>query len=594
MKKIFLLQLILLCAIQVHAQNLDKLRLMCIDEINTSQYNGNLSQKELENQIAVLGFRYIENGQNKYHQDLIVYDCNTGDVKFTAVLDENKLVKDFLLYESKDVPSKRIKFLKNNESPYVDLSFKFKGQEIPAYPNGQAKIYSSGQLIQTIQFNQEGKLPVVTNYNSNKKKISEGTATLSGEVQKDWEISKVGEWKFYENGKLSSISVYDNQGTKSLEKLYNNGNLTKENKFIANGTVETTIFYNKGNVKETGVQKGKIKLGTWSYFTKEGKLITKTEYKNGSEILKKFYDNQGNISKQIELLNKDSEFPQSFQQLDQVYATTTFYPNSTIKSTGFESAGKKIGVLESFNKNGELNEITEFDFEGNEINSLDADTYISMKKKESFTYKELLIAKTTLPLNHNLEKRIKSLADSLTLDFDSLLSNAKNSEYYHEQFSKLEEQTSYFGNLSNSLVWYDSLLTTARDFTNELWSYSDELNDAELKLQQYLAVLKAKENLAWLKKNYTSTKKTLFGEKTVVVNEQKEVYEAIINEFYPTFKAEIMTSKNKYQAIQKIDEFTCLVKKAAAIIDQSDNNFKETLKNLETIEEKKQLFLSLK
>jgi antitoxin component YwqK of YwqJK toxin-antitoxin module len=567
---------------------------MCIDEINTSQYNGNLTQKELENQIAVLGFRYIENGQNKYHQDLIVYDCNTGDVKFTAVFDENKLVKDFLLYESKDVPSKKIKFLKNNESPYVDLNFKFKGQEIPAYPNGQAKIYTSGQLIQTIQFNQDGRLPVVTNYNRNKKKVSEGTATLSGEVQKDWEISKIGEWKYFENGQLSSISVFDNKGIKSSEKLYSNGNLTEENKFLANGTVETTIFYNNGNVKEKRLQKGNIKFGTWSYFTSEGKHIAKIEFQNGRETLKRLYDDQGKITKQIELINEKSELPESFQQLDEVFAITSFYPNSTIKSMGFESAGKKIGVFESYNKNGELSEITEFDLGGNEINSLDADTYISMKKKESVTYKELLIAKTTLPLNHNLEKRIKSLADSLTLDFDSLLANDKNSEYYNEQFSKLEEQTSYFGNLSNTLVWYDSLLTTTQDFTNELWSYSNELYDAELKLQKYLAVLKAQENLAWLKKNYTSTKKTLFGKKTIVVNEQKEVYEAIINEFYPTIKSEIVKSNNKYQTVEKTDEFTYLVKKAAAIIDQPDNEFKETLKNLETIEEKKQLFLSLK
>jgi hypothetical protein len=255
---------------------------------------------------------------------------------------------------------------------------------------------------------------------------------------------------------------------------------------------------------------------------------------------------------------------------------------------------KKVGIFESYDQNGKLSKILEYDLEGNEINSLDAQTYLSMKEKESAIHREFLVAKTTLPLNNDLEASIKHLADSLTFDFDSLMKGKKYSEQYEERFAKLSEQKSYFGNLSNKLIWYDSLLATSQDFTNELWSYSNELYDAELQLQKHLANLEVQENLVWLKENYTTTKKTLFGKKIIVINEQNEVYEAIIKEIYPTIKSEIITSNNKFQAKAKSEEFKNLVKKAASIIDQPNSEFQEALKNLKSLEEKKKLFLSLK
>jgi len=594
MNKLLLLPFIVLFSVQLNAQNLDKLRVMCIDEVTLSQYSGELSPEELKNQIAALGFRYIENGENKYHQDLIVYDCNTGDVEFTAVFDENRLVKDFVLYEAQDMPSKKIKFAKNNKSSYVDLTFNYQGQEIPAYPTGKAEIFQSGQISQTILFKQDGGIPIVTNYDNNRNKISEGGADISGKLQNDWEITKTGEWKYFENGQINSVSVYDDNGNELSEKLYRNGTLLKENKYLANNTIETTLFFKNGNIKETGSLQADSKIGTWKYFNAKGKLENTIEYKNGTEIRQIIFDDQGNFAKQIELKTEYSELPKPLQTLDVVYETITFYPDSTVKSIGFENESNKIGVFEYYNSNGELSEIKEYDIEGKEINSLEADTYVSMKKKEHAIYQEFLVAKTTHPLNLSLQSEIQSLSDSLKIDFDSLMMNYTYTKDYQKQYSELSEQTAFFGNLSNKLEWYDSLLASAQDFTNEVWAYSHDLYETELFLNKELANLKVKENIAWLKENYTRSKKTLFGTKLIVVNEQKEIYNAVIEELYPTTKAEILASNNKYQTKEMSEEFTSLVKKAANIIEKPDKQFQDSLKNTKSTQEKKQLFLSLK
>ncbi|SMG53541.1 hypothetical protein SAMN05661096_04089 [Marivirga sericea] len=594
MNKILLLPFIVLFSIQLNAQNLDKLRIMCIDEVTVSQYSGELSQVELQNQIAAIGFRYIENGQNKYHQDLIVYDCNTGAVKFTAVFDENELVKEFVLYESQDLPSKKINFAKNNESDYVDLTFNYKGQDIPAHPTGKAEIFQSGQISQTILFNQKGGIPIVTNYDNNKNKISEGGATISGYLQKEWGITKTGEWKYFENGQINSVSVYADNGHETADKLYSNGNLLKENKYISDNTTETTIFFPNGTIKESGTQQADIRIGKWKRFNTKGKLETTVEYRKGAEVLKTVYDDQGNVAKHIELKTAKADLPKSLQALNRVYEITTFYPDSTLKSLGYKEENNKVGVFEYYNSNGELSEIKEYDLDGAEINSLEADTYKAIKEKERAIYQELLVAKTTLPLNLLLESEIQLLTDSLQIDFDSLMMNYDYSKDYGQQYSKLLKQTANFGNLSNKIVWYDSLVTSAVDFNNEVWSYSDDLYDTELLLNQKLANLKVKGNIAWLKENYSRSKKTLFGKKLIVVNEQGEIYNAIINEIYPTIKKEISASNDKYKAIAISEEFVYLVKKAAAIIDQPDAQFQESLEQTNSIREKKQLFLSIK
>lgn len=590
MNKILLLPFIVLFSIQLNAQNLDKLRIMCVDEVTASHYNGELSQDQLKNQIAALGFRYIENGQIKYHQDLIVYDCNTGHVKFTAVFDENKLVKEFILYEAKDVPAKTIFFTKSNTSDHVDLTFNYQGQEIPAYPIGKTKVFKDGHLVQSILFNENGEPPVVSNYDQNKLKTSEGPGSVSGDIQKEWEIIKSGEWKYFEGSNLTSISVYDQNGNKKAENLYSNGALIKENKFIANKASETTVFFTDGTIKETGTRQNDRKIGTWKYFNSKGQLKSTVTYRNGVEHLKSVYESQGNLVKHLELKTDQEELPKSMQALDMIYKTTTFYPDSTVQSLGYTHKNNQIGVFEYYNSNGELSEIKEYNLEGDEINSLEADTYVTMKEKERAIFRELLLAKTTHPLNLSIESKIQPLADSLQLDFDSLMMNYNYTKEYQQQYSKLSEQTAYFGNLSNKIVWYDSLLASTVDFANEVWSYSHDLHETELFLHKELANLKLNQKIDWLRENYTRSKKTLFGKKLIVVNKQDEIYNVIINEIHPIIKEEITYSNNKYQAVALSEEFVYLVNKAASIIAQPDKQFQESLKQTKSIQDKNNCF----
>ncbi|WMN12282.1 hypothetical protein QYS49_33115 [Marivirga salinae] len=594
MKNLYLFLLVFLVLFQLKAQNLDKLRELCIDEVNLSKYSGELSQEELQNQIAALGFRYIENGQIKYHKELIVYDCNTGNVKFTAVFDQNRLEKEFVLYESKDIIAKKIIFSKNNQSPNVDLSLNYKGQEIPAYPVGKAEIFNAGKLSQVINFKEYGSLPLVTNYNANLKKTSEGPANISGDIQGNWNIAKVGEWKNFNNGKLASISIYDKSGNEIAKKLYNNGVLIEERKNLSNGLIELSTFFANGNIKENGQLKGNTKIGSWKYFNTIGELKEQINYLNGKENLLLVFGENGNFIERTELVNDKSELTKSLQNLSSVYKYQSYYSNEKLKSEGYTSNGKKVGVFEVYDERGNLSEITEFDIEGNKINSLDAGTYQKLKIKEKQIFRELLVAKTTHPENLNLINNIRILTDSLSIDFDSLMASYNYVKDYEKKYTSLESETSSFGNLANELNWYDSLLAVSQDFNNEVWAYSHDLFETELALEKQRALNIMGAKFSSLTERHTSIKKTLFGEKIVVMNEQDEIYEFVMEELYPVMNTEISTAIDKYEVRSTVKDFSNLLKKASSIISQPDEKFQQSLQNTESVQDKKQLFLTVK
>jgi antitoxin component YwqK of YwqJK toxin-antitoxin module len=594
MRYFFLLLLFIFLSFDIKSQNLDKIRVVCLDEVDVSTYQGELSKRELQDQIAALGFRYIKDGQIKYHDELIVYNCNTGALQFTAEFDENRLVKEFVLYESKDILSKKIRFSKKPTADQVDLKLKYKGQEIPAYPIGKTEIFSRGKLTQTINFKEEGGLPVVTNYDANLKKTSEGTATVSGFIQDDWDISKTGEWKYYENDQIASISVFDKSGNETIEKLYNQGNLIEEHKFLPNGNIQVTQFYENGNIKDKGSKDGNTKIGTWEYYQISGELDKELEYISGQITRQLIYDNQSNVIKKLVVVEDHSKLPRTLQKFDVVYQLESFYANGELKSVGYQAEKMKVGVYEYFDKSGELNEISEYNVEGNKINSVEADTYLAIEEKEKEIFRELLVAKTTNPGNLDLLSSIGALADSLSEDFDSLMGDYNYKNEFEERYSALYEKTASFGNLSNSLSWYDSLLTTATEFNNEVWAYSEKLFEIELALERKIALERIEEMMEDFKKEYTSSKKTLFGSKMVVLNDQEEIYESITKEIYPSFRSDIKSTQSKYSAQSTVEEFNRLLKKGASIIDQPDEQFRETLKNTKSVKDKKQLFLTLK
>lgn len=593
MKNLIILSLILLCSIEIDAQQLDKVRVMCIDEVDLSQYSGDLSQEELEKQIAVLGFRYIENGQNKYHKDLIVYDCNTGNVKFTAVFDENRLVKNFVLFEGKDQPVKKMLFTKSNDSPYVDLNFNFKGQKISAYPIGKTEIFNNGKLRQTIVFNEENNLPLVTNYNTNLKKISEGTATISGSIQHDWDISKVGEWKYFENEVLASISNYDNKGSEVTKKLFDNGVLVEEQNNLPNGAIKKSTFYPNGNLKERGILTDNAKSGTWKFYSSSGKLNEEIEFVNGTRNSITVFDENGIIIKKSELVLDKSELLKPLQDLNSVYYSESFYPSQVLRSAGYESEGTPVGVFEFYDESGSLSKITEFNVDGNKINSVEAETYKDIKEKEKQIYGELLVAKTTHPAILELLNNIRVLADSIMLDFDSLMVNYDYKEDYESTYFNLKEKTSSFGDLSNDLMWYDSLLMSAHDFTNEVWAYSHDFQETELILHKKITITKIEEELNQFEENNTTEKNTLFGTRTVVLNEQDAIFEGISEAIYPNTKTKILNSSDKYILEADLTDFSNMIDKASAIIQEPNEQFQQALKNSKSIQEQKQLFLTL-
>jgi hypothetical protein len=253
-----------------------------------------------------------------------------------------------------------------------------------------------------------------------------------------------------------------------------------------------------------------------------------------------------------------------------------------------------VGVYEYFDKSGELSEISEYNLEGNKINSVEADTYLLIQEKERKIFRELLVAKTTNPGNLNLIRNIESLTDALDMNYDSLMMGYNYKKDYEERYSSLFGKTTSFGKLSNSLTWYDSLLNSATAFNNEVWAYSNDLYKIELGLERQLALQEIEQMKTDLKKEYTSSKNTLFGTKTVVMNDQEEIYEFITEEIYPAFKEDIRASQHKYMARSTLEEFSLILKKAAAIISEPNEQFKEELENTKSVEDKKRLFLTLK
>jgi hypothetical protein len=277
-----------------------------------------------------------------------------------------------------------------------------------------------------------------------------------------------------------------------------------------------------------------------------------------------------------------------------VYQLETFYANGELKSAGYQAEQNKVGVYEYFDKNGSLSEISEYNLEGTKINSVDADIYLSIQEKEKNIFRELLVAKTTNPGNLNLLSDIEILTDKLAINFDSLMMGYNYKKDYIERYSILFGNTSSFGKLSNSLDWYDSLLKNATNFNNEVWAYSHDLYEIELALEKELALQNIAEMKSDLENKYTSSKNTLFGTKTVVMNDQEDIYESITKEIYPSVKVDIKSSEDKYKVQSTVREFSLLLEKGSSVIAQPDEKFKEALKNTKTVQDKKQLFLSAK
>jgi len=594
MKLYVVILLIIFCTFGVQSQNLDRFRIDCADEVDLPLYDGELSNEELKDQPFSLGFRYIENDEIKYHDELIIYNCNTGKVKLTAEFDKNRLVNDFVVYDATGEVKKELKLLKNFESPYVDLNFEFRLQKVAAYPSGTAKIYDNGKLIRTIDFSSNDQLPYVINYSFDGNKTSEGKAEIKGLLDSDWKIQRIGVWKNYKDGKLLTENTFNKRGQLISEKLFDNGNLVSEITVLNPTTKSIKKYYVNGNLKESGKEKEGSKIELWNTYRKDGSIIKKINYANGLADNVQIFDENENLIQLKELITDQEDIPKSIQDKTKVYETEKYFTNGKLKSYGLTQSSKLLGIHEYYNEKGDLIEISEYDVNGNKINSIDAKTYSAISKKKKQIFSEILVLNTTHPQNLNQLKSIKTLSDSLYLDYDSVIAEYNYKDDFDKKLTYFIEQTKEFDDLSNDLEWYDTLYSSISQYNDRNWKYSFELVEKELRLQKEFAVYKMNRKFEWIKDNFTSTKKTLFGSKIIVKNDQDEVYESISEELFPTLNEQILNATDKYKVISISQEFESLVEKAAYIIDNPDEKFRQSLKNSKTINDKKRLFFSAK
>ncbi|WMN07906.1 hypothetical protein QYS48_30315 [Marivirga arenosa] len=594
MKIYVVILLIIFCSFGVHSQNLNRFRIVCADEVDMPLYDGELSTEELKNQPFSLGFRYIENDEIKYHDELIIYNCNTGKVKLTAEFDKNRLVNDFVVYDASGEVEKELKLLKNFESPYVDLNFEFRLQKVAAYPTGIAKIYDNGKLIRTIDFNSNDQLPYVINYDFDGNKSSEGKAEIKGLLDSEWNIQRVGAWKNYKNGKLLTENTFSKSGQLISEKIYENGNLVSEMTILNSSTKSIKRYYTNGTIKESGKEKEGSKIELWNTYREDGSIVKKVNYADGLADIVQIFDENENLIQLKELITDKEDIPKSFQDKSEIYETKKYFSNGQLKSYGLTQSNNPLAIHEFYNEKGDLIEISEYDFNGNKINSVDAKTYLEISKKKKQIFNEILVLKTTHPQNLNQLESIKILSDSLYLDYDSVIAKYDYKAEFENKLSYFLDETKEFDDLSNDLEWYDTLYSSISKFNDRNWKYSFELIKKELQLQKEFAVYKMNRKFKWIKDNVTSSKKTLFGSKIIVKNNQDEVYESISEELFPTLNEQILNATDKYKVISTSQEFESLVEKAAYIIDNPDEKFRQSLKNSKTVNDKKRLFFSAK
>lgn len=95
-----------------------------------------------------------------------------------------------------------------------------------------------------------------------------------------------GVWKKnYENGKLRYTGTFHNGKEVGEFKFYSENNSkypTIVRRFQSDGNSEVFFFTENGVPESTGFMQGKLRVGKWKYFAKDGKtLISEENYKDG-------------------------------------------------------------------------------------------------------------------------------------------------------------------------------------------------------------------------------------------------------------------------------------------------------------------------
>lgn len=130
-----------------------------------------------------------------------------------------------------------------------------------------------GDFIEYIETYKDGVLEgPKTWYSESGQKVLE-------EQYKDNKV--VGDQKaFYENGKLKSVVNYKNGRINGIVTYSKDGKILHKDDF-KNGTGTWKYFWENGNVLEEGKYKNWIKDGIWKKYKENGEVDSITEYKNG-------------------------------------------------------------------------------------------------------------------------------------------------------------------------------------------------------------------------------------------------------------------------------------------------------------------------
>ena len=114
--------------------------------------------------------------------------------------------------------------------------------------------------------------------------------------------------EFYDNGQIKARQSVKNGKLNGMhEKFYENGQLKLTTLYKDDEKVGyTTAFYENGQLEMRDNFKNLYNLdGIWELYREDGSLMKKEECKDNKTIYQKFFDEEGNLTKTINL--KDGE-----------------------------------------------------------------------------------------------------------------------------------------------------------------------------------------------------------------------------------------------------------------------------------------------
>ncbi|MBD5398220.1 hypothetical protein HDR60_01810 [bacterium] len=138
--------------------------------------------------------------------------------------------------------------------------------------------YTSGQISDEIPLKDGKKHGIVKLYKPN------------GKLQKEIYYEKgVKDWQkeYDENGNLIKDKKYYDTGDIWIEGFSENGKLVSGNFYVPKGQLVSTTFFDENKKKTKMIM-----------YDKDGTPLSETGYKDGEEIYKKKYDENGNLIKE--------------------------------------------------------------------------------------------------------------------------------------------------------------------------------------------------------------------------------------------------------------------------------------------------------